>query len=164
VSESGCLNESFEICRLDQHFFFEAALCLARSTNDRKWTEIGAESVKTMTQLVECSEWNFRNKLHLLNAELHYLESRNSLAEISFKAAIVSAHEHRFYHEEALACELYGVFLIETNDLATGIEQLQLAIDKYVQWGAEKKADDVKDFIVLSRASAFQLRNNASET
>jgi len=137
---------------------------LARSTNDSKWTEIGAESVKTMTQLVECSEWNFRNKVHLLNAELHYLESRNSLAEISFKAAIVSAHEHRLYHEEALACELYGVFLIETNNLATGIEQLQLAFDKYVQWGAEKKADDVKDFIVLSRASALQLRNNASET
>lgn len=165
VSGSGCLNESFEIWRLNQHiFFYEAALCLARSTNDSKWTEIGAESVKTMTQLVECSEWNFRNKVHLLNAELHYLESRNSLAEISFKAAIVSAHEHRFYHEEALACELYGVFLIETNNLATGIEQLQLAFDKYVQWGAKKKADDVKDLIVLSRTSALQLRNNASET
>ena len=72
VSGSGCLNESFEIWRLNQHiFFYEAALCLARSTNDSKWTEIGAESVKTMTQLVECSEWNFRNKVHLLDAELH---------------------------------------------------------------------------------------------
>jgi hypothetical protein len=134
---------------LPTYFFNEAALCLARSKNERTWREIGTESVKTMAQLVECSEWNFRNKLHLLNAELHYLESRNSLAEISFKAAIVSAHEHRFYHEEALACELYGVFLIETNNLVTGIEQLQLAIDKYVQWGAKKKADDVKDFIEL---------------
>ena len=154
VSGSSCLNESFEVCRLTHTIcFHEAALCLARSTTERKLTEIGAQSIKTMTQLVECSEWNFRNKLHLLNAELHYLESRNSLAEISFKAAIASAHEHRFYHEEALACELYGIFLIETSNLASGIEQLQLAIDKYVHWGAKKKADDVKDFIVLSTQS-----------
>jgi len=130
-----------------------------RKTNERKLCEFGAKSVETMTQLVECSEWNFRNKLHLLNAELHYLESRNSLAEISFKAAIVSAHEHGFYHEEALAYELYGVFLIETNNLATGIEQLQFAIAKYVQWGAKKKVDDVKDLIdfsIQSNISAYR--------
>ena len=97
--------------------------------------------------LVEHSEWNFRNKLHLLNAELHYLESQYSLAENSFKAAIVSAHEHRFYHEEALACELYGIFLLDTKNIVAGVEQLRLAIDKYEQWGAKKKSDDVQNLI-----------------
>jgi len=127
--------------------FTKAALCLARSTKDRKWCEIGEQSIRTMTMLVEHSEWNFRNKLHLLNAELHYLESQYSLADNSFKAAIVSAHEHRFFHEEALACELYGIFLLDTKNVVAGVEQLRLAIDKYEQWGAKKKSDDVQNLI-----------------
>ena len=108
-----------------------------------------------MTNMVQYSEWNFRNKLNLLEAQFHYLEGRNSLAEISFKAAIVSAHEHGFYHEEALACELYGVFLIDTKNLAVGIEQLQLSVYNYLLWGAQNKATDVKDLIESHLADAF---------
>jgi hypothetical protein len=141
----GCVSIAFR--KSYQYFVIEAALCLARSTNERKWREIGAESVRTISQLIQCSEWNFRNKLHLLNAQLQYLENENDSAEFSFQSAIVSAHKHRFYHEEALACELYGIFLIENNNIAKGIEQLQSAIDKYVQWGATKKAADVQDLI-----------------
>lgn len=133
----------------------EAALCLARSTNEIKWREIGIQSVRTMSQMVECSEWNFMNKLHLLNAELHYLESQNCLAENSFKAAIVSANQHGFYHEEALACELYGLFLIDTKNLVVGIEQLQLAFEKYEQWGAKKKSEDVQNLIDSHLVKAF---------
>jgi hypothetical protein len=122
---------------------------LARSTNEAKWREIGVESVKTISQLIECSEWNFRNKLHLLNALLLYLDNEHNSAEISFQSAIASAHNHRFYHEEALACEMYGIFLIENENIVKGIEQLQLAIDKYEQWGAMKKAADVQDLICI---------------
>lgn len=130
--------------------FFEgiSALCLARKTNNRELREIGIQSVKTMNQLLDCSEWNFRNKLDLLNAELHYLNGDNKLAEISFQDGILSAHQHRFYHEEALTCELYGVFLIETEKIDSGIEQLQMARDLYLHWGAKRKADTVTDFIL----------------
>jgi hypothetical protein len=131
-------------------------LSLARSTNEKKWREIGADSVKTMAQLIECSEWNFRNKLHLLNAQLQFLENEKSSAQFSFEAAILSAHEHRFYHEEALACELYGIFLIETNQIVKGIEQLRLAIDMYFYWGAKKKAHDVEDFIRIKSPALQQ--------
>jgi hypothetical protein len=135
--------------------FDKAPLCLARSTDEIKWCEIGDQSVTTMTQLVACSEWNFSNKLHLLKAELHYLKSHNSLAENSFKAVIASSHMHGFYHEEALACELYGLFLIDTINLVVGIEQLQLAIDKYDQWGARKKSQNVQDLIDSHLVNSF---------
>ena len=145
--------------------FFEgiSALCLARKTNNRELREIGIQSVKTMNQLLECSEWNFRNKLDLLNAELHYLNGDNILAEISFQDAILSAHEHRFYHEEALTCEFYGVFLIETEKVNSGIEQLQMARDLYLHWGAKRKADTVTDFILSHSLSGVAMRLISSE-
>ena len=101
-----------------------------------------------MTKLAnEYSDWNFRNKQHLLQALLYYHDCEIILAETSFKASIVSAHEHGFHHEEALACELYGIFLIDTKNIVVGIEQLNLAIQKYMFWGAHNKVNDVKDLI-----------------
>lgn len=131
-----------------KQFVSIAALCLARTSNESKWHEIGNESVKMMTKMAnEYSDWNFRNKLHLLQAELYYHDGKNILAESSFKASIVSAHEHGFHHEEALACELYGIFLIDTKNIVVGIEQLNLAIHRYMLWGAQNKVNDVKVLI-----------------
>ena len=135
-----------------------AALCLARSSNESKLREIGEQCVKTMTKMVdEYSDWNFRNKLHLLQAGLYYHDGENILAETSYKAAIVSAHEHGFHHEEALACELYGIFLIDTKNLIVGIKQLNLAIYKYMLWGAQNKVNDVKDLIEKVTKVTFRL-------
>lgn len=108
-----------------------------------------------MTQMVQRSEWNFSNKLHLLNAHHHYLDRRNDMAENSFKAAIASAHEHGFYHEEALACEHYGLFLIDTKNLVVGIEQLHLALAGYDKWGAREKSRDVQYLIDSHLVEAF---------
>lgn len=131
--------------------FFEglSLLNLARDTKDEKWRKVGERSVRTMSQLVIYSTWNFENKLCLLQAELHYLNARHTMAELSYQAAILSAHSHRFFHEEAMACELYGIYLVETNRILEGFEQLRLSIEKYKQWGAIKKAVAVKDFIQL---------------
>ena len=131
-----------------QFFVSIASLCLARTSNESKWHEIGKQSVKMMTKMAnEYSDWNFRNKQHLLQALLYYHDCEIVLAETSFKASIVSAHEHGFLHEEALACELYGIFLIDTKNIVVGIEQLNLAIHKYMLWGAHNKVNDVKDLI-----------------
>ena len=47
--------------------FFEgiASLCLARSTREDAWREIGERSIKTMLQLESYCTWNFENKLAL---------------------------------------------------------------------------------------------------
>mmetsp|Transcript_40712 Transcript_40712/g.85233 ORF Transcript_40712/g.85233 Transcript_40712/m.85233 type:complete len:113 (+) Transcript_40712:156-494(+) len=107
-----------------------------------------------MKQLVENSAWNFENKLCLLQAELYYLNHRHSMAELSYQASIVSAHEHKFFHEEALACELYGIYLIENKKLSKGMKQLKQALNKYKAWGATKKADSVKDFVYVVKKPA----------
>jgi len=71
------------------------------------------------------------------------------MAEITYQTAIVSAHEHRFVHEEALACELYGIHLVENKRVDEGLEQLTKAKDRYKEWGSMKKHGDVSQFMEL---------------
>jgi len=126
-----------------------AALNLARDSKQEKWRNIGEKAVKYMTKLVEYSSWNFENKQRLLQAELHYLNDCHGMAELAYESSIVSARNHKFINEEALAHELFGIHLVETRKVERGIEQLQLACNKYMQWGAFKKAWDVKDVVEL---------------
>ena len=93
------------------------------------------------------SACNNTPKQMLLQAELHYLNGRHAMAALSYQSSILSAREHKFYHEEALACELFGVYLVETKQIAKGLEQLNNAMNKYRQLKAFKKADMVKEFI-----------------
>lgn len=124
---------------LDLYFCFFigiSALCLARDTKQDRWRTIGENSVQTMMQLEQCSTWNFENKLLLLQAGLYHLNERHALAEISYQSAIISAHEHRFTHEESLAQELYGIYLVENKYVKRGLDQLKMAKNNYNQWGA----------------------------
>lgn len=107
-----------------------------------------------MAELSEYSTWNFSNKLDLLQALLHSLNRHHNMATLSYEASIASAREHRFYNEEGLAFELYGIYLIENKMVAKGLEQLQYAKEKYQKWGATKKAEAVEEFRDLTNRTA----------
>ncbi len=83
----------------------------------------------------------------MLQAELHYLNEELEQAVTAYTAAINSARQHKFIHEEALAFELYGTFLVETKELDRGYAQLEVSLQKYIEWGAFKKADDLRKFM-----------------
>ena len=134
-----------------------AALVLARDTQEDKWRKIGETSLTSMDRLAQCSTWNFENKRMLLQAELYSLDGRRNMAELAYQSSIVSAHDHKFIHEQALACELYGVFLVENKNVQGGMKQLQIAHDQYKQWGALKKVSDVIDLMTLVSSSACSL-------
>ena len=123
--------------------FFEgiASMSLARRTHQLKWRIVGEKAVENMAKLEMINKWNFEHRSKLLQAELHYLDGHLFSAEVAYKASIVSAREHKFLHEEALAYELYGIFCMENQMVDQGVEQLNIAIDKYKQWGTIKKAE-----------------------
>jgi len=129
--------------------FFDGISCLllARQTNQAKYRIVGEQAIETMTIWVKYSKWNFENKLRLLQAELHYLNEELEQAVTAYTAAINSARQHKFIHEEALAFELYGTFLVETKELDRGYAQLEVSLQKYIEWGAFKKADDLRKFM-----------------
>ena len=132
-----------------------AALNLARDTKQAEWRRMGEKAVAKMSQMECMSKWNFENKRMLLEAELHYLNGRHTMAELAYQSSIASAYDHKFIHEEALACELFAIYLVENKKVEKGLRQLQIAHDKYKQWGALKKAHAVKEFIEMAN-SAYQ--------
>ena len=93
------------------------------------------------------SEWNFRNKYLLLQAENHFSSGELCKAEVEYKLAILFAHDHRFVHEEAVACELAGNFHLEMNRKDHSLCLLKQAVNCYIKWGAHRKADDLLQFI-----------------
>ena len=131
--------------------FFEgiASLTLARHTQQPNWRKTGEEALETMLKWERISKWNFQNMAKLLEAELCYLNGDIDSADVAYKASIVSAHEHRFLHYEALAYELHGIFCMENQMADRGLVQLQMALDKYKQWGAMRKVTDLQMFIDL---------------
>jgi len=131
--------------------FYEgvAYLNLARDTKQYKWKNQGKKTAKWMTQLESVSKWNFGNKAKLLRAELQYTEGDLESAEASYLASIESARDHKLIHEEAMACELYGIFCVENRMVGKGSTQLRAALGKYEQWGATKKAAELRHFIDL---------------
>ena len=143
--------------RKEQHilesnlFFFEglASFWLLRQNAYPRpqWVAMGKASLMKMFEMEEISEWNYENKSKLLQAEKSYTDGYLVLAEKLYKESIVSAKAHRFIHEEALALEMYGMYLVENLKAAKGLEQLDLAREKYLQWGATKKASSTKQFM-----------------
>jgi len=122
-------------------------LSLARDTKQAKWRSMGEDAVVKMSQLESMSTWNYKNKATLLQAELLYLNGDIGLAEVAYKVSIKSAHEHKLIHEEALAYELYGMCCVENHWVVRGLENLQLALKTYEQWGARNKVDELQLFI-----------------
>mmetsp|Transcript_34289 Transcript_34289/g.60271 ORF Transcript_34289/g.60271 Transcript_34289/m.60271 type:complete len:229 (+) Transcript_34289:1744-2430(+) len=126
--------------------FFEgiASLTLARHTHQPNWRKTGEEALEKMIEWEKISKWNFEMRAKLLQAELHYLNGDLKSADVAYKASIVSAREHKFTHYEALTCELYGIFCVENRMVDEGAKQLQMALDKYKQWGAMKKVEELQ--------------------
>lgn len=137
--------------------FYEgiASLSLARDTHEQKYQRAGEACLKLMVKLETLSEWNFGSKRLLLQAELHYLNGEIELADDSYNSSIAAARRSRFFNEEALAYELYGTFLVECNMPEKGLAQLQMAVEKYGEWGAKKKLDWLQTFIASVNACRF---------
>lgn len=86
-------------------------------------------------------KWNFENKLFLLKAESHYTKGEADEAAKYYVASISSAKEHKFIHEQAIACELAGYFFREQGDERKSCEMFKQARDAYFKWGATRKAN-----------------------
>ncbi|KAL7473519.1 hypothetical protein ACHAXS_013974 [Conticribra weissflogii] len=82
------------------------------------------------------SEWNFENKLLLLEAEIHFSKGEHGLAEDKYYAAIESARRHRFVHEEGLSYELLSNFYKSRGEDEKEREFMMNAILCYRKWGA----------------------------
>ena len=143
--------EKFSTCKQVLHFpdlfqtFYQgiSAFRLARLGGDkaREWEDIGEEALSKYQAWVSHSEWNWENKMLLLEAESYACRGEVEIAIAKFQASIQSANKHRFVHEEGLARELLGLFYEENDDEEEALCQYVHARSCYLKWGAFSLAD-----------------------
>ena len=91
----------------------------------------------------------FGNKVFLLEAEQQRAQGEGDKAAASYEAAIHSAKEHRFVHEEAMSCELAALFYLERGLQSKAYGLFSRSKACYERWGAHAVArrvdDDMRD-------------------
>ena len=97
-----------------------------------------------MKELAANSEWNFENKLRLLEAEQQSLRQHRHKAISSYDASIESARESGFVHEQGLACEKAAFYMIKMGKEVKAVEYFSQACECYKAWGSNMKVDFIR--------------------
>eukprot|EP00985_Skeletonema_marinoi_P033270 scaffold40893_cov161-Skeletonema_marinoi.AAC.1 len=131
------------------HMFYWGLISfwVARKTGDVIWYDRGKEAVQKMRSYANFSSWNFLNKSLLLQAEQYFYLKEFESAKRCYDDAISFAKDYRFVHEEALACELAGYFLVERGERTSSLPYFLRAQRKYREWGASAKEESLKRYI-----------------
>jgi ATP-dependent RNA helicase DDX31/DBP7 len=124
-----------------------ASTRLAREMKSGDLIGSAKASLLKLESALECSEWNFSNKVSLLRAELASVEGECVMAQQHFDAAINASISSKFIHEEALACELAGMHCRSNNQTANALNLLQNAERCYTEWGSKVKASQMRTTI-----------------
>ncbi|RST48891.1 AAA family ATPase [Variovorax sp. MHTC-1] len=127
----------------EYHFFsaLSRAASLDGATGDARRQHLealAAHQKQQQTWADNCPE-NFENRVALVGAEIARLEGRELDAGRLYEAAIRSARENDFAHNEALAYELAARFHIAQGFEDIGTLYLRRARHCYQRWGADGK-------------------------
>jgi len=104
------------------------------------------EIIESMKVAVKHADSNIRNKLELLQAELHGLGARhnNNKAVALYNAAIASAKKSKFIHEQGLACERAGLYYKKMGFARDALVHFQQAHACYKEWGSSVKVGAIQ--------------------
>ncbi|KAL3787586.1 hypothetical protein HJC23_000074 [Cyclotella cryptica] len=148
-----------------EFFMGLAAFRIYRETGEAQWLERGKQS-KSMLQLwaEKGSMWNFQHKHILLEAEDLYSTCDFVNARLAYRKAITVARMHKYIHDEALACELAGYFYLRLDMATESLQHFTFAHEKYVEWGAVSKVDQINVFMqeTFSSVNIASLGSNMS--
>jgi len=143
--------EKYRECHQMRHFpdMFQtfylgiSAFHLARleDCKSREWEIVGKDALLKYQTWVNYSDWNWENKMLLLEAESYACEGELEKAKFKFRASIDSAQKHRFVHEAGLASELLGMLYEENGNEEKAMQQYAHARSCYQNWGAFALAD-----------------------
>lgn len=96
-------------------------------------------AIATMKSAAANSDWNFTNKLRLLEAEKQSLLEQHWRAIDLYDASIASAKRSGFIHEQGLACEKAGQYFKRLSNKEKALEYFQQARECYQEWGSSMK-------------------------
>lgn len=117
--------------------------------DETKWTNLGLDAIQTLRKWVKSSDWNFSNKLYLLEAEFYFLREDDERALVCYHASIKASKEHRFIHEQGLAEEKLGTYFLNQSRHDDAIIHFENAKKCYEVWGAHAVAQRVDKAIAM---------------
>lgn len=97
--------------------------------------------IASLRLIVSHADSNFRNKLELLEAEQHALDTRHTQAVKCYDAAIASAKSFKFIHEQGLACEKAGFYCRKIGSYRNSMRYFEQARTCYEEWGSRVKVE-----------------------
>jgi hypothetical protein len=120
-----------------------------KNTKTAKSKDAAIECIAAVRHAASNSEWNFSNKLFLLEAEQYVAIQGNSFPHhhrilALYDASIASAKKSRFIHEQGLACEKAGVYCMRTRDVRKASVYFTQARQCYEEWGSSMKVDFIQ--------------------
>ncbi len=118
-----------------------------RRSDENRWTDIGNGVLNLMEVWAMSSDWNFGNKLFLLQAESFFLRGEERAALEKYNASIKSAQDHRFIHEEGLAHERLASFHDHYGRRGEALSCFNAAKRCYEIWGAQAVVQRVEKTI-----------------
>ncbi len=101
--------------------------------------EVIRVAIATMKSAAANSDWNFTNKLRLLEAEKQSLQKQHWRAIDLYDASIASAKRSGFIHEQGLANEKAGFYFMRVSNKEKALEYFQQARECYQEWGSSMK-------------------------
>lgn len=119
---------------------------MARRTKKRRFKRQAWKVHKVIKSWVRKGNPNVQHYDLLMDAESAVLGRKLDAAKRYYLAAIASATRQGFIHESAFACERYGEFLLnEGSDPEEAGHQLGIAMQRYEEWGAVRKASMLRE-------------------
>jgi tetratricopeptide (TPR) repeat protein len=113
-----------------------------RSAKSREGVHL---AIAAMRDAAANSDWNFTNKLLLLEAEQYAILLGNHRQAIaSYDASIAAANKSGFIHEQGLACEKAGFYCKRENKKEKALEYFNHARECYEGWGSSMKVDFIQ--------------------
>jgi hypothetical protein len=129
---------------LSRHFSGLNSLDIITRKNSRKSREGVRLALTAMKSAADNSDWNFTNKLRLLEAEQQSLTKHHCRAIPLYDASIASAKRTGFIHEQGLACEKAGFYCKREENNEKAVEYFNQARVCYEEWGSSMKVEFIQ--------------------
>mmetsp|Transcript_35089 Transcript_35089/g.59569 ORF Transcript_35089/g.59569 Transcript_35089/m.59569 type:complete len:329 (+) Transcript_35089:112-1098(+) len=111
----------------------------------RKWKKRALKPIRILRGWAKKGNVNIMHYVHLVEAELAFLDGKCEEAEESYKSAISVASRNGFLQDKALSHELASrYFSVVKGDDYWKEYHLDSAIKSYIDWGATVKAEQLK--------------------
>ena len=125
-------------------FYGALSACAVLSPADGEWQSV-QDDLEQLNRWNEGAPWNFRHKLHLLEAEIARKKGEKLRAIECYTKALSASKENRFVHETALICERFSFFWEEMENTELSDYYAKQAYNYYELWGAKRKCDQLQE-------------------